>query len=228
MSAPTKPKKSILMVDDEDNLELIQHIFGESERFELDVDLVTIQHPDRIPDALMHPIGAKAYDVYVVDLQLIGPQPPSLWLGNVVIEALAWEHPGVPIVVFSAHDELPDILHAMRRGARDFVPKGEHGYQELLRVVESWLRDAEIQELEWQKAEELIQQSGAPLPDPFHKFVIISGGEPRVRGRTLLEALWKYRNMRSMNPELSDKPVIVPLPVLQPSQVREDDRWPSE
>jgi two-component system, NarL family, invasion response regulator UvrY len=67
-------------------------------------------------------------DVIVLDISLPGRS------GLEVLRQLQYEHPGVPVLVMSVHDESPYAVYAMKAGAAGYVPK-QTAPDELVRAI---------------------------------------------------------------------------------------------
>src|SRR5262249_9938567 len=86
--------------------------------------------------------------------------------GMELLSRVTAEHPGVPVVMLSAHGTVPLAVEAMKRGAADFVQK-PFDRDELLFVVKKALAQAAGAEV-----------AGAPPPPAAGGFV---GGSSQMR-----------------------------------------------
>lgn len=80
-------------------------------------------------------IAADAPDLVITDLQM--PEMDGLEL----VEAIRREHPGLPVVLMTAHGSEEIAVQALRRGAASYVPKRDlannlvHTVKEILQVA---------------------------------------------------------------------------------------------
>ncbi len=99
----------VLIVDDEPNLR-------ESLREYLALEGFTCSLAEDGPSALQA-LSREVFDAVVLDLRLPGMD------GLAVLEALRAQGPNLPVIMMSAHGQIPDAVGAMRLGAVDFLVK---------------------------------------------------------------------------------------------------------
>lgn len=138
------PKMKVLLVEDNpDAADLLQHMISSIASAMFDVT-----HVERLEDALKH-LERTGFDVVLLDLSL----PDSHGLDTVVkLTKLA---PGLPIVVLTGLDDENVGLDAVRKGAQDYLVKGQFDGNLLSRVMRH------SRERKW--AEQQLKQAIAEL-----------------------------------------------------------------
>ena len=99
----------ILIVDDEPNVRLVFRTALESSGY-------TITTAEDGAEALMW-LGNAAFDLVLLDLRMPGIG------GMEVLEGLREAGHAVPVVIITAHGDVPNAVHAMKLGAIDFLAK---------------------------------------------------------------------------------------------------------
>ena len=107
MSDQHEPR--VLIVDDEPNLR-------ESLREYLALEGFFCALAEDGPAAL-HALSRDVFDAVVLDLRLPGMD------GLAVLEAIRAQGPSLPVIMMSAHGQIPDAVEAIRLGAVDFLVK---------------------------------------------------------------------------------------------------------
>lgn len=99
---------------------------------ELDEQVVILEAPD-CPTAIMKVDENQDLDLILLDLDLPGIG------GFALLTQLRTNHPAVPIVVLSAHEDRNSVMEGLDRGAMGFIPKSSSNEVMLsaLRLVQS-------------------------------------------------------------------------------------------
>ncbi len=118
------PIRVLLVEDDPDDAWLVRDTLGES----FGTEGFRIRQVSKLADAV-DVLRLEAVDAIVLDLRL----PDSAGLETLArVQAAA---PGVPVVVFTIHDNDESSLEAVRLGAQDYVIKGHEGGPALRRAI---------------------------------------------------------------------------------------------
>jgi DNA-binding NarL/FixJ family response regulator len=115
-------KRKILLVDDHP---IFRH--GLAELLDAQTDLTVCGHADSAPGALEQMRQLKP-DLAILDITLRGTN------GIELVKLMKAEHPQLPVLVLSMHDESLYALRALRAGALGYVMKAE-GVQHVLEAV---------------------------------------------------------------------------------------------
>jgi len=150
MSASQDPKASVLVIDDE---KIVHESVGrilEGEGFQVDGAL-------RVDEALKK-LSERSYDVVLTDLMMPDDS------GMKAVEAVARDHPGTGVVMFTGFATVESAVESMKLGALDYLPK-PFTPDELLEVTEKALaktykarRDIEIEKT-YAEAEKAMSSS---------------------------------------------------------------------
>jgi DNA-binding NarL/FixJ family response regulator len=106
-------KNRILVVDDHP---LFRH--GIADLINAEPDLEVCSEADNAPAAL-EAIRSRAPDLVTIDISLRGTN------GIELLKSIKAEHPKLPLLVLSMHDESLYALRALRAGARGYIMKQE-------------------------------------------------------------------------------------------------------
>ncbi len=117
----TKPERVHVLIADDHSI--VRE--GLSAVINREPDLAVVAEARTWPEAVEQACRAKP-EIAVVDLHMPGMEPAD------GIAALREKCPAVHVVVFSAFATDEDVHHAVRAGARGFVPKGDFGREDLL------------------------------------------------------------------------------------------------
>lgn len=112
-SAPIAPQYSILVVDDHP---IIRH--GVSQTLGFEPDLQVVAEASSAAEAL-DALRKFSADLAVIDVSLNGTN------GIELIKQIRTEHPRLPLLVLSMHDESLYALRALRAGAGGYIMKRE-------------------------------------------------------------------------------------------------------
>jgi DNA-binding NarL/FixJ family response regulator len=114
MHNSSDPRKNrILIVDDHP---LFRH--GIADLINAEPDLMVCAEADNAPNAL-DGIRKQAPDLVTIDISLRGAN------GIELLKSIKAEHPKLPVLVLSMHDESLYALRALRAGARGYIMKQE-------------------------------------------------------------------------------------------------------
>ena len=133
----TDPIRALLIEDDPDDVLLLKTSLAKAK-----VDQIKLGHADRLSSGLIQ-LAEQDYDVILLDLNL--PDSRGLETLTTIIERF----PKMPVVVLSGLADDATTIAAVRRGAQDYLVKGEISGLMLTRV----LRYA----IERQQAEETLR-----------------------------------------------------------------------
>lgn len=111
MTAAHAPKLRVLFVDDEENL---RHLM-KNEMPRRGYEITTAADGPAALEALQK--NDKTFDAAIVDLRMPGMS------GWDVIDYLQQHHRDLQIVISTGHGNVEDVIHALRLGVYDFVPK---------------------------------------------------------------------------------------------------------
>lgn len=62
-------------------------------------------------------LNEKDYDVLITDIRMPG------MTGNQVLEKVSKSHPALPVIIITAHGNIPDAVEAIKGGAYDYITK---------------------------------------------------------------------------------------------------------
>ena len=120
MPVTPEPRPSVLVVDDD--LALGKVVIALLSQDGIDARCV------RSGAAALESLAERPADAVITDLRMPGMDGMAL-LGKIIAE-----HPGTPVIMFTAHGTVPLAVEAMKRGAAEFVLK-PFAREELLFVV---------------------------------------------------------------------------------------------
>lgn len=204
----TTPKRVLLVEDDKHVAAEIKECLEDSTKYSFSVSI----SPDAISYARDH--YRQYYDAYIVDLQLDGrPRADQLlYLGHLIVSVRHSERPEKLIVVYSAHADLEQVVHAMRQGATTFIAKSQTSISGLVEMVERSLDEEVAFAKERERVEALIEHGAFGWRETYAgKVIVVVNDTILASGDNRLEALLGYRNLCLENPKLPLKPVVLDL-----------------
>ena len=122
-----EPRRTVLVVDDDPAL-------GKVVTALLTQDGIEARWVRSGPAAL-EALGERPVDAVITDLRMPGMD------GLTLLCRIIAEHPGIPVIMFTAHGTVPLAVEAMKRGAAEFVLK-PFAREELLFVIHKALAGA--------------------------------------------------------------------------------------
>ena len=137
---------TILTIDDEENIRN-----GLADNFELEGYAVK-QAPDGKTGLEL--VAAGGVDLVITDLRMDGIS------GEEVVQKVATEHPGIPVIVLTGHGSIDDATAAIKAGAFDFLTK-PLDLDHLNIVVKNALRGKELAEQNRELKEKLLKSAGS-------------------------------------------------------------------
>ena len=115
--------KILLIEDNAADVRMVNEMLTHAE-----IDPLELVHEEKVSQALSR-LRAEHYDVILLDL----PMPVGTALDDV--ERICSSAARAAVVVLSGHDDESVAVHAMRRGAQDFLAKGSMSAPQLARVL---------------------------------------------------------------------------------------------
>ncbi len=150
MNARAKPKANILLIDDE-------QIVHDSVRRILEDEDYNVDGAFRVSEAL-EKLGRQSYDLVLTDLMMPDDS------GMKAVEAVARDHPGTGVVMFTGYATVDSAVESIKLGALDYLPK-PFTPDELIQTIDQALtktfkarRDREIEHT-YAEAERAIRSS---------------------------------------------------------------------
>jgi signal transduction histidine kinase len=137
----------LLVEDNPGDARLIEHYLS-SPDVEQFVD-VTLTTEDNLTDG-RETLAAERFDVVLLDLGL----PESSGLET--LDRVLSDDPGIPIIVLTGFDDHEAAVTAIKRGAQDFLPKGDLDSDQLVRALRYAVERHE-QEMELQRQTERME-----------------------------------------------------------------------
>jgi two-component system sensor histidine kinase/response regulator len=110
MTATSTPLRVLIVDDDQALLEALP------EALRLRMGGVTVETADSAAAALQR-IAEREYDAIVTDIKMPGMD------GLALLQEIRNRRPDVPTLIITGHGDNDLVVHAMRGGARDFIPK---------------------------------------------------------------------------------------------------------
>ena len=143
----------------------------------------------------------QSFDLGIIDLRFETPGVDESWgieIGNATIFGLAKNHPNTPLVVYSGHPEIPNVVRAMQVGASDFVPKSHIPPHELVTIVEQKLFQYELNRQREQNSKAILEHRSEEWIQKYGKGSIVALHEGNVVavGEEWVEVSAKYCNLR--------------------------------
>jgi PAS domain S-box-containing protein len=114
---------ALLIEDDLDDILLLKESLAE-----IGAGKINLVHTDQLSGGLIH-LGLQTYDVILLDLNL--PDSHGLETLNAIIKRF----PKIPVVVISGLADDDTTIEAVRRGAQDYLVKGEINGPLVMRVL---------------------------------------------------------------------------------------------
>ena len=147
-----EPTTSILVIEDSgDDFFFLEQIIRRSEEMP-----ATIYHEERLAAAIAF-AKSIVIDVAVIDLSL----PDSFGLDTFL--AFHEAHPSIPTVIMTGHKDRGLALEAVRKGAQDYLFKGESSVTAIIRTMRFAIERQRLM-TDLQKALEHVQQLQGMLP----------------------------------------------------------------
>ena len=137
---------TILTIDDEENIRN-----GLADNFELEGYAVKQAADGKSGLEL---VNAGGIDLVITDLRMDGIS------GEEVVQKVATEHPGIPVIVLTGHGSIDDATAAIKAGAFDFLTK-PLDLDHLNIVVKNALRGKELAEQNRELKEKLLKSAGS-------------------------------------------------------------------
>ena len=137
---------TILTIDDEENIRN-----GLADNFELEGYAVKQAADGKSGLEL---VDAGGVDLVITDLRMDGIS------GEEVVQKVATEHPGIPVIVLTGHVSIDDATAAIKAGAFDFLTK-PLDLDHLNIVVKNALRGKELAEQNRELKEKLLKSAGS-------------------------------------------------------------------
>lgn len=137
---------TILTIDDEENIRN-----GLADNFELEGYAVKQAADGKSGLEL---VDAGGIDLVITDLRMDGIS------GEEVVQKVATEHPGIPVIVLTGHGSIDDATAAIKAGAFDFLTK-PLDLDHLNIVVKNALRGKELAEQNRELKEKLLKSAGS-------------------------------------------------------------------
>ena len=137
---------TILTIDDEENIRN-----GLADNFELEGYAVKQAADGKSGLEL---VDAGGVDLVITDLRMDGIS------GEEVVQKVATEHPGIPVIVLTGHGSIDDATAAIKAGAFDFLTK-PLDLDHLNIVVKNALRGKELAEQNRELKEKLLKSAGS-------------------------------------------------------------------
>ncbi|MBN2331639.1 MAG: response regulator [Deltaproteobacteria bacterium] len=138
-------KKRIMVVDDEVSVTTLVARFLDHAGY----DAVAVNQPREVPSLLQH----QAFDALIVDLHM-----PEI-SGFELIESVARNWPGLPVIAISGTNRLTEVVKSMRLGAWDFVEKPFHDLSMLPVIIQKVIERGVVIRAEIQRQEILHHQN---------------------------------------------------------------------
>lgn len=201
-------EKTVLIVEDEDPV--FKAICGGLERstkYKFSVERAS--SPEEYVANLDY---AKGYSLVIADLHLSkGPFP--FWGLRVVLDR-AQEHPGTPVIVYSAYPDVENVVKAIQFGAHDFISKQDSPPHELAVIVERFF---ELQNLGYERRQQLDELSEKNAEEWKNKyggqFIVLMNSKVKAHGKSRLQALLAYGKLLEKHPDWPEYPDIIQIPL---------------
>lgn len=100
---------SVLLIEDNTSLAKLIEMFLTSEDIDNDVASNGFEGLQKISE--------KDYDVVITDIRMPGIS------GTEVLEKISVSHPDIPVIIITAHGNIPDAVAAIKKGAYDYLTK---------------------------------------------------------------------------------------------------------
>lgn len=212
-------KTSVLIVEDEkDVAEAIKKGFDRSIKYQFDTEIALISGELRELDLKeLINYAKKNYDIYIVDLRLKPTEVKGKdFSGFKIINRInpfiiqkRFDLQGM-IIIYSAYSTVENAVKAMKLGATDFISKSDCHPHQLVERIEQIL-DERKQKIELsKKLNELLENQGKL----WHKIyadesIIIVDDKVVAHGKTHLETLIHYDELRTKHPDWPEEPIIL-------------------
>jgi DNA-binding NtrC family response regulator len=204
---------SVLIVEDEKVIaDAIKEGFDRSTKYQFDTEIALI----RVDLKELIGYAKKNYDIYIVDLRL---KPTEItgkdYSGFKVIQRInpfliqkRFDLQGM-IIVYSAYSGIENVVKAMKLGASDFIDKSKcphHLVEQIEKILDERKQKIEINK----KINEILENQGKLWHKKYaDESIIIVDDKVVAHGKTHLETLIQYDNLRKEHPDWPEEPIIL-------------------
>ena len=223
MNSMTKPKKTILIVDDEQHvIDALIRQFSVDSCFEYNVTTYK-----NLTD-LANNCTERNFDCCIFDL---GFEPADLALGFWPLLASSLVHLAEIRIVYTGSPQISNVVLAMRMGATDFFSKADFPPHKLKERIEKTFREREENEQQSERVLGYLQKKYFELNKKYSGMVLAiivlnevpgvveAGPDVVAVGKSRLDALLQYAKQRQ-EPQNAYWPMIPHLHIVPPSSPR--------